>query len=155
MRYAVALFMLLTVPAAARAQSDDEGAIQKTVEGFLARLGDHQFDTLDADFTPRAIIVVTRLRTAAGGTSEWTNSYQTAEEWLAGLKRNPNPTSFREPITKVKMTVDSDRLAYLRADFQVVRDGRTVSSGVDQFTLVREPAGWKIAVIAYTSIPAK
>jgi hypothetical protein len=28
-----------------------------------------------------------------------------------------------------------------------------VSHGVDQFTLVREPAGWKFAVLAYTSIP--
>ena len=53
------------------------------------------------------------------------------------------------------MTIDSDRLAYLRADFQVIRDGKALSSGVDQFTLVREPAGWRIATIAYTSIPVK
>ena len=55
----------------------------------------------------------------------------------------------------MKITIDSDRLAYLRADFQVVRDGKALSSGVDQFTLVREPAGWKIVAIAYTSVPAK
>ena len=34
-------------------------------------------------------------------------------------------------------------------------DGKALSSGVDQFTLVREPAGWRIAAIAYTSIPVK
>jgi hypothetical protein len=44
-------------------------------------------------------------------------------------------------------------LAYLRADFQVVRDGKAQSQGVDQFTLTREGGAWKIAVIAYTSMP--
>jgi len=36
-----------------------------------------------------------------------------------------------------------------------VGDIRAVLSaaGVDEFTLVREPSGWKIAVVAYTSIP--
>jgi hypothetical protein len=42
----------------------------------------------------------------------------------------------------------------VRADFQVVRDGSVLSSGVDQFTLVRDGSRWKIAVVAYTSIPA-
>jgi hypothetical protein len=43
----------------------------------------------------------------------------------------------------------------MRADFQVIRDGKAVSHGVDQFTLVREPSGWKFVVIAYTSIPER
>jgi hypothetical protein len=51
--------------------------------------------------------------------------------------------------------VDSDVLAYLRGDFQVVRDGRTLSHGVDQFTLVREDGRWKTAAVAYTSIPGQ
>ena len=150
------LFVLAASPAVA--QSADDKAVQSAVESFLTRLGDHQFDTLDADFAPKAIIIVTRQRPSTGsgqGQGEWTNSYQTAEEWLAGLKKNPNPTTFREPITNVKVTIDSDRLAYLRADFRVVRDGKAVSSGVDPFTLVREPAGWKIAAIAYTSQPVR
>src|SRR5947209_7072810 len=150
MRYCAAVCLVLAVAAFARAQSGDEKAVQSVVEGFLTRLGDHKYDTLDADFTPKAIIVFSRQRDG-----QWANSYQTAEEWLAGLKKNPNPTTFREPITNVKITIDSDRLAYLRADFQVVRDGKALSSGVDQFTLVREPAGWKVAAIAYTSMPVK
>jgi SnoaL-like domain len=152
MRYAAVLFLVLTIaaPALVNAAPADDQAIQTAVESFLTRLGDHQFETLDADFTPKAIIVVSRQREG-----QWVNSYQTAEEWVAGLKKNPNPTTFREPISNVKVTVDSDRLAHLRADFQVVRDGKTLSSGVDQFTLVREPNGWKIAAIAYTSSPAR
>jgi hypothetical protein len=62
---------------------------------------------------------------------------------------------FREPIANVAITIDSDRLAYLRADFQVMRDGQAQSKGVDQFTLVREGGAWKIAVVAYTSLPVR
>jgi len=149
MRY-LALVCVIVAAAYVPAQAADENAIQTAVESFLTRLGDHKFDTLDADFAPKAIIVVSRQRD-----EQWTNSYQTAEEWLAGLKKSPNPMPFREPITNTKITIDSDRLAYLRADFQVIRDGKALSSGVDQFTLVREPGGWKIAMIAYTSMPVK
>ena len=152
MRYAACLLLIFVVAAAVHGQSDDEKAVQSAVESFLTRLGDHQFDALDADFTPKAVIIVTRQR---AGSTEWANSYQTAEEWIAGLRKNPNPTAFREPISNVKVTIDSGRLAYLRADFQVLRDGKALSSGVDQFTLVREPAGWKIGAIAYTSVPVK
>jgi imidazolonepropionase-like amidohydrolase len=130
--------------------SDAHPEIQRAVESFLLHLGDHDWDKVAADLAPKAIVIVTRDRNG-----EWANSYQTGEEWLASLKRNPNPVTFREPITNVQVTIDSDRLAYLRGDFQVVRDGQAQSKGVDQFTLVRESGGWKIAVVAYTSMPAR
>jgi imidazolonepropionase-like amidohydrolase len=124
--------------------------IQRVVETFLQHLGDHEWDKVTADLAPKAMIVVVRDRNG-----EWTNSYQTGDEWLAALKRNPNPITFREPISNVAVTVDSDHLAYLHADFQVVRDGQAQSKGVDQFTLVRENGAWKIAVVAYTSMPVR
>ena len=127
-----------------------EQAIVDVVESFLLHLGDHQYDAVEKDFAPKGLVVVTRQRDG-----QWVNSYQTAEEWLAGLRRNPNPTTFREPLTNLHVTIDSDQLAYVRADFQIMRDGRSVSHGVDQFTLVRELSGWKIAVVAYTSLPAQ
>jgi imidazolonepropionase-like amidohydrolase len=129
---------------------DQDAAIRETVERFLLHLGDHQWDAVAADLAPKAIVVVTRQRDG-----QWTNTYQTGDEWLAALRRNPNPTTFREPIANVAVTIDSDQLAYLRADFQVMRDGQAQSKGVDQFTLVRESGAWKIAVVAYTSMPAR
>jgi imidazolonepropionase-like amidohydrolase len=129
---------------------DTRADVQQTVEAFLLHLGDHQFDKVAADLAPHALVIVTRSRDGA-----WTNTYQTREEWLAALTRNPNPTTFREPVTNVQVTIDSDHLAYLRADFQVVRDGQVLSHGVDQFTLTREGDTWKVAVVAYTSIPGK
>ena len=126
--------------------------VQSVVEAFLLHLGDHEWDKVAADLAPNSMIVVTRQRP---GQTDWTSSYQTRDEWLASLRRNPNPTTFREPITNVQVTVDSDHLAYLRADFQVMRDGAAQSHGVDQFTLVREGGAWKIAIVAYTSMPLR
>jgi imidazolonepropionase-like amidohydrolase len=121
---------------------DQQSDVQTAVERFLTHLGDGDFDNVAADLAPKSIVVVTR----AG-----TNTYQTGEEWLAGLRRNANFTKFREPITNVHITIDSEALAYVRADFEVVRDGRAQSHGVDQFTLTREGGAWKVAVVAFTS----
>lgn len=127
-----------------------EKAVRDAVDGFLLHLGDHQFDAVAADLAPKAIVVVTRQRDG-----QWVNSYQTGDEWIAALKRNPNPITFREPLTNVHITIDSDQLAYVRADFQVMRDNQPQSKGVDQFTLVREAGVWKLAVIAYTSMAVR
>jgi imidazolonepropionase-like amidohydrolase len=131
-------------------------AIKGLVERFLLDLGNHEFDKVAATLAPKAIVVISRQRPAAGtAAAEWTNSEQTGDEWIAALKGNANPVTFREPLTNITVTIDSDHLAYLRADFQVVRDGKAVSHGVDQFTLVREPTGWKFVAIAYTSMPVQ
>jgi imidazolonepropionase-like amidohydrolase len=135
---------------AGQAGGASEKAVQEVVEAFLLHLGDHQWDAVAADLAPKALIVVTRQRDG-----QWSNTFQTGDEWLAALRRNPNPTTFREPISNVAVTIDSDHLAYLRADFQVMRDSQAQSKGVDQFTLVREGGAWKLAVIAYTSMPIR
>ena len=150
MRNIISFFVFATLVAPLFGQTREEKAVVSFIEGFLLRLGDHKFETLAADFTPKALIVVTRQRDG-----QWVNTYQTADEWLAGLKQNPNPITFREPLTNVKVIIDSNQLAYLRADFQVMLVGKAQSQGVDQFTLVRDPSGWKIAMVAYTSIPIR
>ena len=150
MKQIVTALIAASIVLPSTAQNGEEKAIQTFVESFLLRLGDHKYDTLAADFAPKAVIAVTRQRD-----NQWVNTFQTAEEWLEGLKKNPNPVTFREPITNVKITIDSNQLAHLRADFQVIRDGKPLSKGVDLFTLVRESSGWKIAMVAYTSMPVQ
>ena len=129
---------------------DKDAALQQTVEAFLQHLGNHEWDKVAADLAPQAMLVIARQRDG-----QWSNTLETREEWLTALRQNANPVTFREPITNIQVTNDNGHLAYVRADFQVVRDGATQSHGVDQFTLVREGGGWKIAVVAYTSIPGK
>jgi ketosteroid isomerase-like protein len=144
------MLLLAVTGGAAAAQPPDQNAIEDAVQALLLHLGDGDFDKVAADLAPKAIVVVVRERDG-----RWSNSYQTGEEWLAALRRNTNFSKFREPIRNVKVTVDSAALAYLRADFEVVRDGKPLSHGVDQFTLVREEGRWKIAVVAYTSMPLR
>ncbi len=146
---AVAFALALAAAGTSRAQSAEQD-VREVVDRFLLNLGDHKFDAVESDVAQKSIVVIARERDG-----KWINSYQTGEEWLGALKKNPNPVTFREPIANVTITVDSNQLACVRADFQVLRDGKAVSSGVDQFTLVREVSGWKIAVVAYTSMPAK
>jgi imidazolonepropionase-like amidohydrolase len=132
-----------------RAGAAGADELKTLVERFLLHLGDHDVNAVAADLAPKALVVIARERDG-----QWTTSEQTGDEWIAAMRRSTAVT-FREPLTSVTVTIDSDHLAYVRADFQVVRDGRAQSSGVDQFTLVREPSGWKFAVIAYTSMPLR
>ncbi|MGH9141162.1 MAG: amidohydrolase family protein, partial [Vicinamibacterales bacterium] len=142
-------------PATATAETG-AGDLKTLVEQFLLHLGDHEVDKVAAALAPKAIVIVARQRPAtSAGPAEWANSEQSGDEWIAAMRRNASPTIFREPLSNVTVTIDSDRLAYVRADFQVLRDGKALSHGVDQFTLVREPSGWKFTVIAYTSIPVQ
>ena len=117
--------------------------LKTLVEQFLLHLGDHEVDKVAADLAPKSIVVISRVRDG-----QWTNSEQAGDDWIAAMRRSTTPVIFREPLTNVTVTIDSDHLAHVRADFQVMRDGKAVSHGVDQFTLVREPSGWKFAVIA-------
>jgi hypothetical protein len=148
LRVLFACALVATLAARSDAQPADTKAVQQVVERFLLHLGDREFDKVAADLAPKALVIIARTRDG-----QWSNSFQTGDEWVAALKKNPNPTTFREPITNVTVTIDSDRLAYLRADFQILRDGKAQSHGVDQFTLVREGGAWKLAVIAFTSLP--
>ena len=133
----------------------DTDEITAFVERFLLNLGNHDVDKVAADFAPKAIVIVTRYRPSAGSAQgAWANTFQTGDERIAAMRRDANPTMFRESLTNVTVTIDSDHLAFVRADFQIMVDGKAQSYGIDEFTLVRESAGWKIAVVAYTSMPA-
>ena len=64
------------------------------------------------------------------------------------------PLHSRGDVRRDASGLDRPRVGQ-RADFQVMRDGQAQSKGVDQFTLVRDGSGWKIAVVAYTSMPVR
>jgi ketosteroid isomerase-like protein len=125
--------------------------VRQRVEEFLQKLGRRDVAGVKALLAPKVLITVVRQQ--PDGT--FANTYQTGDEFLTQFEKNAGQPKFDEPITNVIVTIDSERLAYVRADFTVVRDGKVVSSGVDHFTLVKETDGWRLAAIAYTSLPAK
>ena len=128
-----------------------ERQVRERIEEFLTKLGTRDVAGIRALLAPKILIAVVRQQ--RDGT--FANSYQTGDEFLAQFEKNAGQPKFEEPITNVVVTIDSERLAHVRADFAVLRDGKVVSSGVDHFTLLKENDGWKIAVVAYTSLPAK
>jgi hypothetical protein len=124
------------------------GEVRQRVEEFLKKLGSRDVAGVRALLAPKVLVAVARERDGRFATT-----YQTGEEFMETLAKSVNQPRFDEPLSNVRVTVDSGTLAYVRADFQVVRDGKVVSSGVDHFTLLKEPDGWKIAFVTYTSIP--
>ncbi len=153
-RIASALVIAALVPTgvarAAGQPSTDEKAVLQVVEQFLDDLGNHRADKVTAAVAPKGSISVVRQRDG-----QWTTTYQTFEEWLAGLKGQASGPTFREPLTNVSVSVESGRLAHVRADFTVVVDGQVRSHGVDYFTLAKDGDAWKMLHIAYTSFPGK
>ena len=77
---------------------------------------------------------------------------ETADKWLEKMRNNPSPAPFEERLSNVEITIDSGELAYLRADFEIVQEGKVVSYGADVFTLLRSGDEWKIAALAYTNL---
>ncbi len=101
-------------------------------ETLLEALGEQDIDTLEDFFTNDAVLIVARQRDG-----RFRNTVQTAKDWLHGMRQNPG-IPFEERLANIETTVDGEQLAYLRADFEIVREGKVVSHGVDVFTLLRD-----------------
>jgi len=140
------------------AQGPRQRRSKHSSSGFLLNLGDHQVDKVAADLAPKALVVIARERPPSTGFRPprcGPAGEQTGDEWIASMRSNSSPVTFREPLTNV--TVDDRQRSpsrNVRADFQIMRDGqgpsRTGRRSVSR--LVRESSGWKFAVIAYTSM---
>jgi hypothetical protein len=124
--------------------------VHETVVHFLELLGELRFYALGQYMTEDANVI-----TARWSKSGYVNRVQSGQEWLAGMMEGPGPQPFREELTNVEIEVASGELAQVRAEFEIVRDTGVASFGVDFFTLVRQDDQWKLASIAFTSIPAR
>ncbi len=149
--FAATLLIVLFVASPRAPQDQDPGLemeVHETVVHFLELLGGLRFYALGQYMTEDANIITARW--SRGG---FVNRVQSGREWLDGLMEGPGPRPFREELTNVEIEVASGELAMVRAEFEIVRD-TGVAFGVDFFTLVRQDDQWKLASIAFTSIPA-
>ena len=137
-------FMLMPNHTLAQANSLEK-EVGQAIDTLLEALGKQDIDTLEDLFTNDAILIVARKRDG-----KFTNTVQRAEQWLQGMRENPE-APFEEKLANIEITIDGGELAYLRADFEIVRDGKVISHGVDLFTLLRSGDGWKVAAISYTN----
>jgi ketosteroid isomerase-like protein len=128
-------------------ETDLEKEVRATVESLLKDLGDQNVDALADYFTADAVLIVVRERNGA-----FANSVETTARWIERMRANPSPDLFEERLSNIQITIDSTQLAYLRADFTIIREGKAVAGGVDVFTLLRDGEEWKVAAIAYTNV---
>ncbi len=124
-----------------------EEQVRATVADLLEHIGGGNVSALPSHFTPDAILIVARKREG-----KFTNTIQTVETWMTSLRENPDRPPFEERLTNIEVTLESSQIALLRADFEIVREGKVVSSGVDLFTLLRHGDEWKVAALAYTNL---
>jgi len=127
--------------------SEDAQAVIDAVQIQLQLLGNRNVDSLATTFTDHAVIVVSRQLDDGA-----TNSVTPVAEWLDRSRANQDAAPFEERISNIQVTIDSGQLAHLRADFAIIVDGVTRSSGKDHFILIKEPDGWKVALLGYTNI---
>ena len=127
--------------------AEDAQAVIDAVQIQLQWLGNRNVDALATTFTDHAVIVVSRQLDDGA-----TNSVTPVAEWLDRSRTNQDAAPFEERISNIQVTIDSGQLAHLRADFAIIVDGVTRSSGKDHFILIKEPDGWKVALLGYTNI---
>ena len=155
MKLLATTLLIVLLPASSPAPQDQdqdprlEMEVHETVVHFLELLGGLRFYALGQYMTEDANII-----TARWSRSGFVNRVQSGREWLDDLMEGPGPQPFREELTNVEIEVVSGELALVRADFEIVRDTGAASYDVDFFTLVRQDDQWRLASIAFTSIPA-
>ena len=126
-----------------------EREVRARLDEFLKKLDSLDVDGIRALFVPKALIAVVRQQ----GDRAFSSSYQSRDEFVAQFEKNVGQPKFA--LANAVVTIESERLAHVRADYMVIREGKRSSSGVDHFMLVKESDGWKIAVLAYTLHPAQ
>ncbi len=141
--------LMLAAPGLANAQSTSSTEVKATVERFLQAAGRGDLDAMAPMFAPGASIASAALRDG-----KWVTASHSFDAWLAALRAAPRGQPYQEPVTEFTVHLDNERLAFVRADAQVIRDGVVRSHNIDYFTLIRDSTGaWKFVNGSYTTKP--
>jgi hypothetical protein len=144
----VGIAVLLAVLSNAWGESDDEQIVKDLVDQFLITVGKGDFDALPAMFVSNANIGTATLREG-----QWVASTTTFAEWLAELKAETTWTRFREPVNEFTVHIEDGQMAFVRADANLIMEGRVVSHNIDYFTLVRDNGAWRLLCASYVARP--
>ena len=124
----------------------EETNIKAVIESFLSAIGNYETDSLTAMFTAKANISGSYFRNGM-----WNNYSMTIDEFLRTIRESPNPRKYKEPVNHWTIHIEAGRLAFVRADAVVFRDGKAQSHNIDYFTLIKENDSWKILNGSYVS----
>ncbi|MFN8582929.1 MAG: nuclear transport factor 2 family protein [Gemmatimonadaceae bacterium] len=144
----LATLMLIAV-GPANAQSTSEAEVKAVVVRFLQAAGRGDLDAMVPMFAPGASIASAALRDG-----KWVTASRSFDAWLAAIRAAPAGQPYQEPVTEFTVHVDDERLAFVRADAKLIRDGVVRSHNIDYFTLIRDTTGvWKFVNGSYTTKP--
>lgn len=151
--YQLFIILLLSVNAFTQnlpSNSEDEAAVKEVIEQFLKAAGNYDIATLRSLFLPNANI---------GGHSfkdgQWISFSITAESWFERLSKTVNPKLYTEPVSNYTTHISEGRLAFIKADAILHRDGQPKSHNMDFFVLMKANGEWKFLSGSYTSVPIK
>ena len=123
---------------------------RETVEHVVGLLGQLRLYALPQYFTEHATVAIAR-----SARTRYVNRVVPAEKWVAELRSSLGPEPFEETLSNVDVRVVDGEIATVSADFRIERSGDVESSGTNVFTLVRQDGVWKIASIAFTTVPTR
>jgi len=130
--------------------SEDEIAVKAVVEQFLKAAGNYDVAAMRPLFLPNANIGWHRLKEGL-----WIPSSITVEEWFEGIAKIVNPKPYTEPVSNYTLHISEGRLAFVKADAILHRDGQPKSHNMDFFVLMKDNGSWKFLSGSYTSVPIK
>lgn len=130
------------------AEVDDAAEVRQVVERFLVALGERRLEEVPAMFAPAASIGSSRLRDG-----KWAGSTAAFEQWFEAIRSGPPFEPFEEPVSEWSVRVEHGRMAHVRADAMIVRNGEVRSRNIDYFTLVKLDGEWKILSASYVATP--
>ena len=138
MRTLKALLLFAMLPL--RGQTPDEreaiAVAQKVFNGIAA----HDAALIRSAMLPEAQIVSVR--------DEGQPSVTSAEALATRIAALESP--LLERFTSPPAVTIHGRIAQVWGEYEFLRDGKFSHCGVDAFTLLRTPEGWKVATLAYT-----
>ncbi len=109
------------LPEAQAGASQEEMAVRQTVEEFLRRLGNRDVDSLLADFTPKAVIIVAWQREAG-----FVNSIQTVDEFIAALRQ---AVAARAPTAKRRESPGKKGMMTRPVSQKIIKNSITYNQG--------------------------
>jgi hypothetical protein len=137
-------FVLLTVPAPARAQSQRDSVVA-TVNEFFRAMTAHDSVTLARVQVPGGVHFAARVLGDSVAVSRGT-----VEEFAQRIGRMKD--TYVERMWEPTVLLHGP-LAVVWAPYDIHRNREFVHCGIDAFTLLRSSTGWKVATVSYTAEP--
>ena len=130
--------------------SEDEVAVKAVVEQFLKASGNYDVAAMRLLFLPNANIGWHSLKEG-----KWMPSSITAESYFESITKRMNPKTYTEPVSNYIIHISEGRLAFVKADAILYRDGQPKAHNIDFFVLMKDDTVWKFLSGSFTSVPIK